>query len=330
MFEARTKSRLKRRMLAQAVASNLREVNPHAPSRRRGTLGVWLAVVAVVVAAGTWGFVAAKRSAPRTTTAATADLPAPVASISAAPLRSGPLPRISSNTMALGVRRVVLDPGHGGGDLGTQASATLIEKDLALDLARRTRERLVAAGIEVVLTRDADVAVALRDRAEIANRAEADLFVSIHLNWLDPSVAERGVETYLLGATDDPHLEALAESENSGSGYSFADVRRLLDGIYLDMRQESSRRLAAAIHAELLGALRQDDPQLRDRGVKSAPFLVLVETGVPAVLAEVGCLSHSRDAERLADPAHRDRIATALAAGIRRYARRPEPSGGPS
>ncbi len=336
----RQSKQLKKRLLSQAVAANVSDLSPgkRRPPRTRRR---WPTVVATVVVAGSlvglgwwrasWGGrpVAAVVAAPVVT-----PLVVPQAEELALPLAEptyptigADTPRIRSASLPLGVRRVVLDPGHGGADYGAQAGDILAEKDVALDLALRVRERLVQSGIEVVMTRDADVAVPLRERAAIANRAEADLFLSIHLNWLDPSVAQRGIETYLLGATDDPRLEALAAAENAESGYSFADVRRLLDQIYLDLRQDSSQRLAQAVHQQLVLALRRGDPMLRDRGVKTAPFLVLVETGIPAILAEVGCLSHQRDAERFRDSTYRDRVADALAEGVQRYAQHP-PAGG--
>lgn len=338
----RTQRRVRRAVLAGAIAHNVADLTGERLVRSRPRRWSWWVggmVVGMVAGVGALAWQGLRPASPRAEASAagpafsrTATPSAASAIASGGSAGSGDLApaRLSASTLRLGVRRVVVDPGHGGVDLGAAAGATLIEKDIALDLARRTRTELRRSGFEVVLTRDSDVAVALRERAAIANRAEADLFLSIHLNWLDPTVAERGIETYVLGATDDPRLEALAAAENHDSGYSFADIRNLLDGIYLDLRRDGSSRLASAIHAELLTALRADDPTLRDRGVKSAPFLVLVETGIPAVLAEVGCLSHERDAARLADPLLRDRIATALAAGVRRYARVSESVGGRS
>lgn len=333
----RGQQQLKRRVLSQAVAANVVDLTGArvAPRRRRS----WLRPLLLGVGGGGLliGFLVVRAPRP-TDQQAVGDLRAPTrvelpegaASVdfTAAARMGSPPQRISAGSLPLGVRKVVLDPGHGGVDDGAKATGGLLEKDVALDLAQRVRQRLVANGIEVVLTRDRDVAVALRERAAIANRAEADLFLSIHLNWLDPTVAEQGIETYRLGPTDDPRIEQLVAAENAGSGYSFADVRRLLDEIYLDLRQDSSARLAQAVHRELVTTLRRDAPTLRDRGVKTAPFLVLVETGIPAVLAEVGCLSHSSDAERFADSSYRDRVADALAEGIRRYARTPPSPGG--
>lgn len=232
--------------------------------------------------------------------------------VGAAHLRSAVFP--------VGVRKVVLDPGHGGKDVGTSRERELAEKDLTLDIALRLRALFEEQGeIEVLMTREDDEHVVLRDRARLANEADADLFVSIHLNWLED--ARRGVETFYLGPTEDPYLVELTSRENRESGYSLADVRRLLDGIYLDLRQEQSRTLAGRVQESLHSSLVEASPGLRDRGVKAAPFLVLVATGMPAILAEVSCLSHREEVELLRTEAYRQRIAEALFAGIDSYAR---------
>ncbi|MDX1631208.1 MAG: N-acetylmuramoyl-L-alanine amidase [Thermoanaerobaculia bacterium] len=228
----------------------------------------------------------------------------------------------------VGVRRVVLDPGHGGKDEGTSREDTdLTEKDLTLDIARRLRTLLEeSSGAEVLMTRNRDEFVVLKDRAAFANEAGADLFVSIHLNWLEGR-ARRGVETFYLGPTEDPYLVELTSRENRQSGYSLADVRRLLDGIYLDLRQEQSKALASSVQETLHRSLDEAKPGLRNRGVKPAPFLVLVATEMPAILAEVSCLSHRKEVELLQTDAYRQRIAEALHEGIDRYARSLSESG---
>jgi N-acetylmuramoyl-L-alanine amidase len=229
------------------------------------------------------------------------------------------------------VRRIVIDPGHGGKDLGTVTSDGVPEKELTLDISRRLRDLLLQRpGIDVLLTRDRDEQVVLRDRARIANEARADLFVSIHLNWLEPA-SNRGVETFFLGPTQDPYLVQLTSRENQESGYSLADVRRLLDGIYLDLRQQESQLLARAVQGSLYRALGERNPGLRDRGIKSAPFVVLVGTQMPAILAEVSCLSNRKEAELLATEGYRQAIAEALLTGIEGYTlelTRPTAAGG--
>ncbi|HEV8239458.1 MAG TPA: N-acetylmuramoyl-L-alanine amidase [Thermoanaerobaculia bacterium] len=237
----------------------------------------------------------------------------------AAPLIVGEPRPLDRAVFPVGVRRIVLDPGHGGKDVGSVTPDGHYEKDITLDIALRLRDLLKAQqGIEVLMTRDKDERVLLSQRARFANDAKADLFLSIHLNWLEPAT-NRGVETFYLGPTEDPFLVQLAGRENRESGYSLADMRRLLDGIYLDLRQQESQQLAGSVQRALYGSLKQETPALRDRGIKPAPFLVLVTTEMPAVLAEVSCLSNQNEAALLATGEYRQSIAAALRAGLDAY-----------
>ncbi|HKR65448.1 MAG TPA: N-acetylmuramoyl-L-alanine amidase, partial [Thermoanaerobaculia bacterium] len=180
---------------------------------------------------------------------------------------------------------------------------------------------------DVVVTRDADRTIALRDRATLANDSKSDIFVSIHVNAIVKHVESRGIETYYLGATSDPALTQLAAAENSVSGYSLGDMRKLLDGVYADARRDESRDLAAAVQKRLFTSLSKTDPGLENWGVKRAPFLVLVATDMPAILAEVGCLSNEKEAAMLRNPEYRQKVADALHDGIRAYAGASEKKG---
>src|SRR5712691_62590 len=220
--------------------------------------------------------------------------------------------------LPLGVRKIVVDPGHGGKDTGTSTPGGLAEKAVTLDIGLRLRRLLEQAAFEVVMTRDQDEAVPLRQRTALANAQGADLFVSIHLNWIDGGQM-RGMETYYLGPTEDPELLQLAARENRDSGYSLADFRKLLDHIYLSVRRDESHRLAESVQRTLVTTLRRKHPALVNRGVKTAPFAVLVDTEMPAILAEVACLSHPEEAHLLATPQYRQDIAQALLQGIRAY-----------
>ena len=219
----------------------------------------------------------------------------------------------------LAVRRVAIDPGHGGESLGTRTPLGLVEKDLTLDVALRLRKLLEADHFEVLMTRQGDGDVPLAERGAAANKGDADIFVSIHVNWIENRQA-RGVETYYLGTTNDPFLNRLAAAENRESGYSMADMRQLLDRIYANVRQDNSRKLAEVVQASLFSSLRRVNPDLDNRGVKAAPFIVLLTTEMPAILAEVSCLSNDEEAELLSKPLYRQYIAEALAAGVRSYA----------
>lgn len=321
-MEAR--SRLKRRLLSAAVAENvaLIEDRPLASRRARAPrrtawtfaflAGAGVAGAAVLLS-GPWSGGRVGATAPL---AAAAGSPAPAA---AGPATDAAPVKMAREVFPLALRTIVLDPGHGGGDLGTSVGG-LYEKDLTLDLARRLRSLLLAEGFSVHLTRDADSRLSLRERARLANDLGADLFLSIHLNWFEGASESRGVETFYLGPTNDPYLTRLASAENAESGYSRADIRHLLEGIYRDLRQEESFAAASALQQSLHRSLAQLAPQVADRGVKQAPFLVLVATEMPAVLAEVSCLSNREEARLLTQPEYRDRIAAALLAGVRSYA----------
>ena len=228
------------------------------------------------------------------------------------PFSPQPLDR---RVIPLAVHQVVLDPGHGGHDPGAITREGLHEKNLTLDIARRLSIRLIEAGLDVHMTRSSDEYLSLEQRVRIANSTRADLFVSIHVNSI-PRHEARGVETFFLGPTNDPFLTALAATENQNSGYSVADYRSLLDGIYAGVRQQESRQLAGLIQQALYRSLARTNPELEDRGVKTAPFVVLIGTEMPAVLAEVSCLSNQKEASLLATPLYRERIAKALFSGI--------------
>lgn len=345
--------RLKRRLLSGAVDDNVRAIQnlPRRKLYRRPPITRWVLFVLVglaTLAAASWAIwfrPPAARPAPPLLAGSAPAAPravltgpsstspfagTPAADLSVFPPMEGSLPdlgaageavptRLAARLFPVAVRRIVLDPGHGGGDDGTRTPVGLTEKVLTLDIAQRLALRLMGAGFEVSMTRDADNKLYLRDRVRFANQAHADLFVSIHLNWLKDGRANRGIETYYLGPSDDPFIIELASAENRESGYSMSDVRQLLDGIYSDLRQQESRRLAAAVQRRLVGAVREVSHEVRDRGVRSAPFLVLVETEMPAILAEVASLSSPEEARLLTQSEYRDRLAGALFDGIRAY-----------
>ena len=218
----------------------------------------------------------------------------------------------------LGIKKIILDAGHGGDEPGAVMHG-IIEKEVTLDIGLRLRRLLTESSFEVLMTREKDETVSLNQRAVSANSWGGDIFVSIHINWIEMREV-RGIETYYLGQTDDPATLTLARLENQQSGYSLADFRQLLEGLYLDVRRDESHRLAETIQDELFDFLRPINPTLEDRGVKTAPFVVLVATEMPAVLAEVSCLSNQEEARLLASPDYRQDIAQALFQGIRSYA----------
>jgi N-acetylmuramoyl-L-alanine amidase len=234
------------------------------------------------------------------------------------PTRSAPR-RLSRAVLPLSVRRIVLDPGHGGAQIGAVSDSGVSEKEITLDIALRLRRLLQDGLFEVLMTRETDTTLSLERRVAFANSSRADLFVSIHVNWI-PLRQIRPLETYFAGPTDDPAALRLASMENRDSGYSLAAYRRLLEKIYIDARRDESHALAGTLNTELFRSLSQITPELENRGVKTAPFAVLVGTEMPAVLVEVSCLSNEADVRLLTMADYRDRIAMALLRGIRSYA----------
>jgi N-acetylmuramoyl-L-alanine amidase len=227
---------------------------------------------------------------------------------------------IAPRVLDLTVRRVVLDAGHGGDNPGTSSANGAREKDLTLDIAARVQHMLATRGFDVVMTRTGDETLSLQQRAATANGRRGDIFVSIHLNWLQKSDV-RGIETYYLGPSRGPDLDAIAARENQQSGYSLSDMRSLLERIYTDARRDESRHLATLVQQSLVATLQKSETDISDRGVKMAPFVVLGATEMPAILTEVSCLSNEDQAAQLKTAAGRQRIGEALVSGIERFAR---------
>lgn len=258
-----------------------------------------------------------KGSTPATPTRATA-----IASIGtgaepdALMIRPRPLNR---DVFPLSLKRIVIDPGHGGVQTGAIAESGLTEKQVTLDVALRLRRLLADAPFEVLLTRESDITLGLEKRVAFANSNNADLFVSIHVNWMEPRTI-RGPETFFVGPTDDPATMKLVSVENRESRYSFAYLRQALDKIYIDARRDESRTLAKIIQGRLYGSLKQAHPELQNRGVKTAPFAVLVGTQMPAILVEISCLSNSDEVKLLTNGEYREKIALAMLEGVRSYA----------
>jgi N-acetylmuramoyl-L-alanine amidase/putative methionine-R-sulfoxide reductase with GAF domain len=214
--------------------------------------------------------------------------------------------------------RIVVDAGHGGWDLGTVGRRGLLEKDVVLEIAQRLGKLLESRlGTEVLYTRQDDNYIPLDERAEIANQAQADLFVSVHANYSDLPSA-RGVETYYTNFFSAPSPKDLEMRSHSGNNRNIATAG--LSPADLHERIEQSRRLAASVQRSLYGTLSVENPGLRDRGIKEAGFVVLTETAMPGILAEVSFVSSPTDEQRLRSDGYREEIAEALYKGIARYA----------
>jgi N-acetylmuramoyl-L-alanine amidase/putative methionine-R-sulfoxide reductase with GAF domain len=214
--------------------------------------------------------------------------------------------------------RIVVDAGHGGWDLGTVGRQGLLEKDLVLEIAQRLGKLLESRlGADVILTRIDDNYIPLDERAGIANQAQADLFISVHANYSDLPSA-RGVETYYTNFFSSPNTKDLETRQGATSNKNA--VTASLSPVELHDKIEQSRRLAASVQRSLYGTLAVQNPGLRDRGVKEASYVVLTETAMPGILAEVSFVSSPTDEQKLRSDGYREQIAEALYKGIARYA----------
>lgn len=212
--------------------------------------------------------------------------------------------------------RIALDAGHGGWDLGTVGRKGLLEKDLVLDVTRRLGKLLqTRLGSEVIFTRTADDYLPLDQRADFANQAQADLFVSVHANYSSSATA-RGVETYYTNTFSAPGSREIEKREN-GTRPQLTPVA--LSAGELHEKIDESRRLAASIQRSLYATLAANSPGIRDRGVKDSQFLVLTGTTMPSILTEISFVSSPADERNLQSETYRQQIAEALYKGIARY-----------
>jgi N-acetylmuramoyl-L-alanine amidase len=222
-------------------------------------------------------------------------------------------------TLGLRIGKIVIDPGHGGHDTGTIGPNGLLEKELVLDVSRRLGRLLAARlGAQVVFTRRDDTFIPLETRTSIANQEQADLFVSVHANSShDPDA--RGVETYYLNFTSSPEALEVAARENAASDKSIHELQDLVKKIALKEKIEESREFASDVQGALHTGLANKNPGERNRGVKKAPFVVLIGANMPSILAEISFISNPGDERRLRTPEYRQRIAESLYRGISRY-----------
>ena len=221
--------------------------------------------------------------------------------------------------LGLKIGKIVIDPGHGGHDAGTIGPHGLEEKDLVLDVGRRLGKLLeTRLGADVVYTRDDDTFVPLETRTAIANQEQADLFVSIHANSSDDPDA-RGVETYYLNFTSSRDALEVAARENAVSEKSIHELQDLVKKIALKEKIEESREFASDVQHALHNGLAAKSPGIRNRGVRKAPFIVLIGANMPSILAEISFVSNAGDERRLRTPEYRQRIAESLYRGISKY-----------
>jgi len=221
--------------------------------------------------------------------------------------------------LGLKVGRIVIDAGHGGHDAGTIGPSGMQEKDLVLDVALRLGRLLKSRlGADVIYTRDDDTFVPLETRTAIANQQRADLFISIHANSSQDPTA-RGVETYYLNFNPSADALSVAARENAVSEKSVHELGDLVKKITLKDKVEESREFATDVQRSLYQGLAGRDKTLRDRGVKKAPFIVLIGANMPSILAEISFVSNPGDERKLRTPEYRQKIAEALYRGVARY-----------
>ena len=222
--------------------------------------------------------------------------------------------------LGLKVRRVVIDAGHGGHDTGSIGPGGLREKDLVLDIASRLGELIQSRlGAEVIQTRTEDRFIPLRERTKLANISQADLFISVHAN-SSRLKNIRGVETYYLSFTTSPSAMAVASRENAAAQRSIHELQGLLAKIALTEKIQESREFAGQIQKALYNGLSGETKGLRNRGVRKAPFMVLIGAEMPAVLAEVGFLSNPSDEKLLKAGSYRQKVAEYIYKGVEKYA----------
>jgi N-acetylmuramoyl-L-alanine amidase len=227
----------------------------------------------------------------------------------------------TSLVRALGLKigRIVIDAGHGGHDSGTLGADGIQEKDVVLDVALRLGKLLHdRLGAEIIYTRSDDTFIPLETRTAIANKAQADLFLSIHANSSSDASA-RGVETYYLNFTSDPTALDVAARENAVSDQSIHQLSDLVKKIALKNKIAESREFAADVEESLYGGLQRGNAGLKNRGVKKAPFVVLIGANMPSILAEISFVTNPKDAAQLQEPDYRQRVAESLYKGVARY-----------
>jgi N-acetylmuramoyl-L-alanine amidase len=225
-----------------------------------------------------------------------------------------------TRTLGLKIGRIVIDAGHGGHDTGTIGPTGLMEKDLCLDVALRLGKLIQQKlpGADVVFTRSDDTFVPLEDRTRIANEAKADLFVSIHAN-SSPDHGARGVETYYLNMKGSPEAMEVAARENAVAQESIHDLEDIVMKIARTEKIDESKEFAEDVQESLSRRIQKTAKPVRDRGVRKAPFVVLIGADMPSILTEISFLSNPADEKLLKKPEHRQQIAEGVFQGVSSY-----------
>ncbi len=242
---------------------------------------------------------------------------------SSEPIKIAAVPEVKPLSLAqqlgLGVKKIVIDPGHGGKDPGAMAFG-LKEKDIVLDIAKKLAPVLKKElGCEVVLTRKDDVFISLEERTAIANTNNADLFISLHIN-AHTSAKVRGLETYYLNLTTNAEAMRVAARENATSTHQMSELQDILSDIMKNSKIDESSRLAQQVHNSILAeADKRGFTDIKNLGVKQAPFYVLIGAQMPAILIELAFISNEKDVDNLKNQTFLEMLTKEIAEGIRAY-----------
>lgn len=266
-----------------------------------------------------WG-----KEAKTVTSSAPASEPDPPSPI---PAKKGTMVHDLAKQLALGVRRIVIDAGHGGKDVGAVGYyGSVYEKHVTLDIAKKLAQKIrQRLGCEVFLTRTADKALSLEERTAIANTKNADLFISIHTN-ASKSRDAHGIETYFLNLATDDNAILVAARENATSRKNISDLQTILHDLMKNSKINESSKLAAYVQNAMYRGLRGRYSLIRNKGVKQAPFYVLMGAQMPSILIETSFISNKRECERLNNPAYQDALCESIINGISRYIKETHPT----
>jgi N-acetylmuramoyl-L-alanine amidase len=219
----------------------------------------------------------------------------------------------------LQVKQILIDPGHGGEDPGTSGKLGTKEKDLTLDIALKLKDKLERhPGYRILMTREKDITLSLNDRIDIARSCQADLFISIHINYI-PDEPFNTIETYYFGPHTDKDSLLLAEKENKGAEYTLNDFKGIIRNIENTLKTQESRSLAYFIQKSLYRNFSRENKNIKNFGIQTAPFVVLLGVDIPGVLTEVTCLSNIEEEMKLSTKNYRKEIARYLEEGIVNY-----------
>jgi N-acetylmuramoyl-L-alanine amidase len=222
--------------------------------------------------------------------------------------------------LGLGIKRVVIDPGHGGKDPGAIGIGGLREKDVVLTVAKKVARKIASRmGIEVILTRKTDVFIPLEERTAIANTKGGDLFISIHAN-AAKSPQAHGIETYYLDLAGTEEDRGLAAVENASSSRQISDLQNILQSLMQNSKKDESARLAATMQDNLVSGLVRSYPDIANHGIKTAPFIVLIGAQMPSILTEIAFISNPMEAQRLQDDKYLEALADHITDGVVKYA----------